>query len=408
MSTRISDIKLAPTFGSYYYEDVSALQGTSVPEDERWFARGQTDGFQRIRDLAETISIGLRSSEQIHWGDCVGVSYAGKSGRKSLFRHGSGLKTLNELVVPWLKGRTVKSFRDFSNEWDQFAAGHQESLHPAIGYGVTQAVLGMLAPKGDIYRLIASEWNLPLGSMSMIPLQGSCGNDRYTAVDKMLARKLAALPQSQVDDIPKQLGQDGAVLLEYARWLKARIAKFAHKDYQPVISLDVHGGLGKVFGGSVEKLADYLVKIEKELMPYRFRIESAILGDSVTSQIDLYMQLKSKLKARSSNILIAADEWANTKEDIIKFADAGCVDMIHIKAPDLGSVAHVIDAVLYAKSRGVQVLLGGSCVETDISTKVTVHVGMATRPDFLLVKPGMGFDEGFSICHNEMARILAM
>lgn len=408
MSTRISDIKLAPTFGSYYYEDVSALQEKSVPEDERWFVKGRTEGFNRLRDLAETISIGVGSGEHVSWGDCVGVSYAGKSGRKNLFRHDLGLKALTDVVIPWLKGRTVNSFRDFSREWDQFVAGHQASLHPAIGYGVTQAVLGMLAPKGDIYRLIASEWNLPLGTMSMIPLQGSCGNDRYAAVDKMLARKIAALPQSQVDDIPNQLGQDGAALLEYARWLKARVSKFAHKDYQPVISLDVHGGLGKVFGGSVEKLADYLVKIEKELAPYRFRIESAILGDSVASQIDLYLQLKTKLKARSSNILIAADEWANTKEDIIKFADAGCVDLIHIKAPDLGSVAHVIDSVLYVKARGVQVLLGGSCVETDISTKVTVHVGMATRPDFLLVKPGMGFDEGFSICHNEMARVLAM
>jgi len=35
-----------------------------------------------------------------------------------------------------------------------------------------------------------------------------------------------------------------------------------------------------------------------------------------------------------------------------------------------------------------------------------VHVAMATRPDRMLAKPGMGFDEGFMIVNNEMERII--
>jgi methylaspartate ammonia-lyase len=408
MAAEISTIKLAPTFGSYYYEDVSALQDKAVSEDERWFSPGRTGGFKRLRDLAETISIGLGQGRQIFWGDCVGVSYAGKSGRKNLFRHDSGLKSLNEAVLPWLTGKTINSLRQFSDDWDQFTAGLKEPLHPAIGYGVSQAVLSLLAPEGDFFRVIAREWNLPLEGLTKVPLQGSCGNDRYAAVDKMISRKIAAFPQSQVDDVAKQVGPDGVTLLEYARWLNQRIAKFGHQGYEPVISLDVHGALGKVFGGSVEKVADFLTAMEHELWPHEFRIESAILADSVDAQIELYSQLKSILLQRGSKILLAADEWANTRQDIMKFSDARCVDLIHVKAPDLGSIAHIVDAVLHVKSRGIQVLLGGSCVETDLSTKATVHVAMATRPDFLLVKPGMGFDEGFSLCHNEMARILSL
>jgi methylaspartate ammonia-lyase len=34
-------------------------------------------------------------------------------------------------------------------------------------------------------------------------------------------------------------------------------------------------------------------------------------------------------------------------------------------------------------------------------------VALAARPDLLLVKPGMGLDEGYSLIRNEMDRTLA-
>jgi methylaspartate ammonia-lyase len=172
--------------------------------------------------------------------------------------------------------------------------------------------------------------------------------------------------------------------------------------------LDVHGALGKIFQNNVTKVGDYLREIEELLSPYKFRIESPMLVESVESQIAIYSSLRSYLVKTGSKVQLAADEWANTKQDIQKFADSRCVDLIHIKTPDLGSVVDVVDAVLYCKAQGMGVLLGGSCVETDISTRATVHVAMATRPDFLLVKPGMGFDEGFMLCQGEMARIRCM
>jgi len=33
---------------------------------------------------------------------------------------------------------------------------------------------------------------------------------------------------------------------------------------------------------------------------------------------------------------------------------------------------------------------------------------MATKPDQILAKPGMGVDEGFMIVYNEMNRIIAL
>jgi len=51
---------------------------------------------------------------------------------------------------------------------------------------------------------------------------------------------------------------------------------------------------------------------------------------------------------------------------------------------------------------------GGTCNETDVSARACVHLAMAARPERMLAKPGMGFDEGFMIVNNEMERIIAV
>jgi methylaspartate ammonia-lyase len=82
--------------------------------------------------------------------------------------------------------------------------------------------------------------------------------------------------------------------------------------------------------------------------------------------------------------------------------------MIQIKTPDLGSIHNTIEAVLYCKRRGIGAYQGGTCNETNRSSEVCVHAAMASKPDQILAKPGMGVDEGFMIVYNEMQRILAL
>ncbi|MDA4188758.1 methylaspartate ammonia-lyase, partial [Escherichia coli] len=45
---------------------------------------------------------------------------------------------------------------------------------------------------------------------------------------------------------------------------------------------------------------------------------------------------------------------------------------------------------------------------TDVSARTCVHVALAARPMRMLVKPGMGFDEGLDIVFNEMNRTIAL
>jgi len=104
---------------------------------------------------------------------------------------------------------------------------------------------------------------------------------------------------------------------------------------------------------------------------------------------------------------LVADEWANTLDDIRAFVDAGAADMIQIKMPDLGSIHNTIQAVLACKAADVGALLGGSYAETELSARASVHVALATQPDLIMAKPGVGTDEAISLVQNEMARTLA-
>ena len=80
--------------------------------------------------------------------------------------------------------------------------------------------------------------------------------------------------------------------------------------------------------------------------------------------------------------------------------------MIQIKMPDLGSITQSVKAVMICHENGVKAYLGGSCNETDLNAKNAVHVAVATGAEQILVRPGMGIDEGFSIMKNEETRIL--
>ena len=81
---------------------------------------------------------------------------------------------------------------------------------------------------------------------------------------------------------------------------------------------------------------------------------------------------------------------------------------IQIKTPDLGGINNIVEAVLYCKSNNMGAYQGGTCNETDRSAQICAHIAMATGPDQILAKPGMGVDEGMMIVYNEMQRILAL
>ena len=263
-------------------------------------------------------------------------------------------------------------------------------------------------------EVIAEEWDLPLPD-APVPIHAQSGGERRKNADKMIARRVASLPHALVDDIPEQLGEDGAKLTRYVRWLKERIQELGGPNYRPTIHLDVHGALGQISENDLGRVLGHLYSLRTAAGPYPLRVESPVIMESREAQIEALKTLCEYVRLRKMDVQIVADEWANTLDDIRAFVEAQAADVIQIKMPDLGSVHNSVEAVLACKAggpsttlrTGVGAFLGGSCAETDLSAKVAVHVALATRPDMIMAKPGMGVDEGVSLVQNEMTRALA-
>lgn len=456
--TTIRDILAVPAEGAYYYDDLTALQAAPLSVAERYTAEPATPGFRRVREAAEALSVGLvLDGDQVTWGDCVAVEFSGKAGRYPLFRAQEGLATIHQTIAPILRGRRLTSFRELAAEVDalvetveitqprdQAQIGNESQagskklsrrallstparllrqsdvgslteqvtidrpLHTAVRYGVSQALLGAVALTRNttMAEVVAEEYGLPTPS-EPVPIHAQCGADRHAGADKMIARRVASLPHTLVDNIPEHLGEDGEVLVQYARWLRQRIPQLAGDDYKPTIHLDVHGALGRIYDNNPGQILGYLVRLEKAVDPYPLRVESPLILDSRADQIEAMETLCDYVRFREMKVKLVADEWANTLDDIRAFIAAGAVDMIQIKMPDLGSVHNSIEAVLACKASGVGAFLGGSCAETDLSARVAVHVALATQPDMIMAKPGMGVDEGVTLVRNEMTRALA-
>jgi methylaspartate ammonia-lyase len=186
-----------------------------------------------------------------------------------------------------------------------------------------------------------------------------------------------------------------------------RIKKIRRRaSYHPDIHIDVYGTIGLIFDSNLDRVADYLASLEKEVDDFNLYIEGPVDMEEKYRQLEALAAITRKLESLGSRVKIVADEHCNTLDDIKEFTDARACHMIQIKTPDLGGIQNVAESNLYCRQHGVEAYQGGTCNETDISTLTCVHVAVATRPDRMLAKPGMGFDEGFMIVNNEMERII--
>lgn len=391
LPVKVKDLISAPGFGSYFYEDIQALQSASLPPSRRYRTPAKHAEMQFVREPAEVLSLGLVLEDGfVAWGDCVGVSYGGKSGRDPLLRAEKIGHWVNDELKPLLVGHEVPPIN------------YKGNFPKAVAYGLSQALLRAHAhaqAKLPV-SILCAHWNLPLPTEAVL-LHGSCGEDRNANVDKLLSFGIGSLPASQGDDIACFPGTRGENLIAYLGWLKERVRYFGGETYKPTFHFDLHGALGKIFPDSQSALEDYLGNLYQAALPYRLRLESPIIEVSRTEQVLAY----ERLKKTGIPIEWVVDEWANTLDDIRAFV--GCADMIHIKMPDMGSLTESMEAVRLCQSHNVQSLLGGSCIETVGSSELSVHVALASRPDLLLIKPGMGISEGFSIISLEMQRVLA-
>jgi len=285
-------------------------------------------------------------------------------------------------------------------------------LHTAIRYGLSQAILDAVAKATGrmMCEVVADEYGCTV-SETPIPIFTQSGDDRYANADKMIIKGAQVLPHALINNVKEKLGLQGEKLAEYVAWLRDRIlANRTDETYCPVLHMDVYGTIGAAFGNNnYAAMADYIAELGRIAKPFRLRIEGPMDCDrDRETQLEALAGLTRELDERGCDVELVADEWCNTLEDIKLFADRKAGHMVQIKTPDLGGINNTIEAVLYCKEKGIGAYQGGTCNETDRSAQVCVHCAMATQPDQILAKPGMGVDEGFMIVYNEMNRILAL
>ena len=407
---KIKDVICAAGRSGYMHRDLLAIKsGKAKANGSLYEGTPMSPGFTRIIEPATIISVMLVLEDgQVAFGDCADVILAGVAGRDPAFNAKDHIDYVRGEVGDALRSREVSGFKSNAEEMDRFERGGKR-LHTAIRYGISQALLHAtaLAHKQTMAEVIAREYGSTI-STTPIPILASCHKDDPGQLDRVILKRVELLPHASFQIVSEHVGLQGEKLAAFVRRVATRCKEIGDADYNPRIHVDLYGTLGELFEMKVEPLADYLGKLRQESGPYRLLVESPMIARTQQEQIEKFSALRALLKKKGIDIGVIADEWCNTLADIKLFAEAQASDFVQIKTPDLGSIHNTIEAVLYCRSNGMGACLGGTANETDHSTRISCHMGLACRPDFMLSKPGLGADEALMIQTNEMARTLAL
>jgi methylaspartate ammonia-lyase len=405
---KIADVVYAVGRSGYFNKDLLAVKAGGKANGSFVEGRPLTPGYTQIVQAGAIISVMLLLDDgSVAIGECADVIFSGLAGRDPLFIPAEHLPVLESTVRSWLVDRSVDTFRSPAEEIDRLEVGGAR-LHTALRYGLTQALLSAtaLARRETMAEVIGREYGVPL-QRAPIDILASCHRGDALQLDRVIMKRAAVLPHASFT-LARDLGPNGDALLDYARSVARRVEEVGAPGYQPRLHFDVYGTIGDLFGDDADAVVSYLARLADAARPFELLIETPVIAQSRQAQMDTFARLRAGLRARGVRVGLIADEWCNTLEDIRAFADAAVCDYVQIKTPDLGGINNSIAAVLYCKARGMGCCLGGTANETDLSARISAQVGLATGPDFMLSKPGIGADEGLMILTNEMLRTLAL
>lgn len=404
---KIVDVVASAGKTGFYFDDQKAIKMGAGHDGMFYVGEPQTEGFTKIRIPGESISVMLILDDgQVAFGDCAAVQYSGAGGRDPLFLAEDYIPLIEGEIRDHLIGKELNSFKELAEEFDHLQVdGHR--LHTAIRYGITQALLDAVAKAKHVTRAEVVRDEYKTGEeIKRVPIFAQSGDDRYSNADKMIIKEADVLPHGLFNNVEEKTGKSGELLLEYIEWLRDRIIEHrAREDYNPIFHIDVYGTIGDFTGNDVDKMAEYMKKVEAAAKPFAIRIEGPMdMGDK-DKQIEVLAALTKRLDADGTKVELVADEWCNTLEDIKAFVDAGAGHVIQIKTPDLGGINNTIEAVKYCRENNVGAYCGGTCNETSRSAEILTDISMATGALQQLAKPGMGVDEGIMLVNNEMSRV---
>jgi methylaspartate ammonia-lyase len=271
---------------------------------------------------------------------------------------------------------------------------------------VSQALLEAVALKLRITKagVVADEYGTTV-SEKPIALYAQSGDDRYNNVDKMIIRRIEIIPHGLINNVRDKVGANGEKFLDYVKWVRDRVKQIGDPDYVPELHFDTYGTVGYALNNDIGKVADYLARCADAAAPYQFIIEMPIDLGSKAAQLEGMDKLNRLLKAKGAKVDLMIDEWCNNFDDLKDWIDSKSIQRINIKTITLGGLHNIVDSILYCNRNGVGSMVGGTCNETDISAMAMANLAMATSPQSIAGRPGMGVDEGVMTVYNEMVRV---
>jgi methylaspartate ammonia-lyase len=406
---QVTDVLAVPVRSGFFADDQAAIRAGAVHDGFGYVGAPLTPGFGTIRQPGEALSVVLVLEDgSVEFGDCAAVQYSGAGGRDPVFSAERAAADVLAHVAPRLVGADVDDFRAVAGQLDALETD-EGPLHTAIRYGVSQAVLAVVARgrRRTMAEVVRDEYATG-APLVPVPIYAQTGDERLLNAEKMVLKGVDVLPHGLFNS-PAVLGARGELLEEYLRWLVGRIRELGPDGgYRPRLHVDTYGTPGLAFDGDLGAVAGYLARLGEIAAPFDLAVEHPVDAGSRAGQLAAYADLRARLRALGSGVRLVVDEWCNTLDDVRAFVAAGAADVIHVKTPDLGSLTNTAEALLFARDAGLEAYCGGTCNETDRSAQVSSHVAMACGASQVLAKPGMGVDEGVMIVGNEMARTAAL
>lgn len=406
---KIKNVLCTEVLTGFYMDDKEAIKQGA--EEDGFIYKGApvTPGFKHVRQPGVAVSVMfILENGDMAYGDCAVAQYAASDGREVPNTADKLIDIINKHVVPYFVGMDLTEFKSTAEQFDRYEFPEIGVLPASIRYGVTQAILESVSKikHCTMCEVVLEEYHLPI-DLTPVRLNAQSGDDRYQNVDKMILKKVGMMPHGLINNVEKKLGAgDGKIFLNWIEWVTQRIKEIGEPDYNPVMRYDMYGTIGYCFDNNLDKVLEYLLKMEEICKPYQVFCEMPIDLKSDEKQMEGFKYLRRKLQEKGSTMKLIIDEYANTYEDIKRWVDNDGMDMVQVKTIDLGGINNIIEAVLYCKERGVLPYQGGTCNETDHSAIVCVNLAVATKPFAMASKPGMGVDEGVMIVNNEQQRLL--
>lgn len=396
----IKRLALVEGIGGFWVNDQPAIQ-LGAPADGFFFkGPALSPGFSAIREPSVAYCIMLELADgQYAYGDCVTVLNLGYGGRPAPVL-AQDLHKTQEVLRALFEGRRFDGFRAAAALLD--SEPHQDMLLRPIAFGMSQALLSAaaLSARTTMARVLMREYGVQ--HYSLPGLAGSCGGNWKDNVDKAIARRISMFPQYAI-----QTREQCERLPEYVSWINARIDEIGGQGYAPDLHFDFHSSLGRMLDNNVDAICNYLSDVMSRAGGRQVYFEDPLYADTAPEAMERMAQLYEELEQRGMTCRLVADEWVNAPGEAKRFAQARAAHVFQIKTPDNGSLTNTIDSIRTCHEHGILPYLGGSCNETDISVRASVHVGMAMNVWRMFTRPGLGFDEGLMVTTNEMRRTAA-